>query len=83
MNTVIVYTMDYCPYCERAKSLLKQRGIAYQEVRVAMDDDAKWDELYQTSGMRTMPQIFHGERLIGGYTELAEQDQIDQLGSLK
>jgi glutaredoxin 3 len=79
---VTVYTLDYCPYCERAKALLKQRGIPFEEVRVAEDDDAKWAELYKRSGMRTMPQIFSGEKLIGGYTELAEQDRKDQLKSL-
>jgi len=80
---VQVYTMDYCPYCERAKSLLKKRGIEFQEIRVADDDDAKWDELYSLSGMRTMPQIFNGEQLVGGYTDLAAQDARDQLASLK
>ncbi len=75
--------MDYCPYCERAKALLKRRGIGYREVRVADDDDSQWNELYKRSGMRTMPQIFNGDRLIGGYTELAALDAQDQLGSLK
>ena len=80
---VLVYTMNYCPYCERAKALLKKREIPFQEILVAEDDDAKWDELYRLSGMKTMPQIFHGERLIGGYTDLAAQDSKDQLASLK
>ena len=82
-SKVRVYTMNYCPYCERAKSLLKRRGVEFEEVRVAEDDDAKWDELFKLSGMKTMPQIFHGERLIGGYTDLAEVDAQDQLASLK
>jgi glutaredoxin 3 len=80
---VMVYTMAFCPYCERAKALLKQRGIAYQEKLVPMDDDAQWDALYKRSGMRTMPQIFAGDRLIGGYTELAELDRQDGLKSLR
>lgn len=81
--SVVVYTMAFCPYCERAKALLKQRGIPYQEKLVPMDDDAQWDALYQRSGMRTMPQIFAGDRLIGGYTELAELDRQDALKSLR
>jgi glutaredoxin 3 len=80
---VKVYTMNYCPYCERAKALLTQRGVAYEEIRVAEDDDATWDALYKKSGMRTMPQIFAGERLIGGFTELAAEDARDRLASLK
>ena len=80
---IVVYTMTFCPYCERAKALLKQRGIPFLEKLVPMDDDAQWDALYQRSGMRTMPQIFAGDRLIGGYTELAELDRQDGLKSLQ
>lgn len=80
---VQLYTMQYCPFCERAKSLLKSRGVAYQEVLVPDDDDAQWDALYKRSGMKTMPQIFSGDRLIGGFTELAALDKSDQLASLK
>ena len=82
-SKVTVYTMDYCPYCERAKRLLSQRGIPFEEIRVAEEDDAAWDSLFARSGMRTMPQIFAGERLIGGYTELAAEDARDRLLSLK
>ena len=82
-QSVTVYTMARCPFCERAKALLKQRGIAFVEKLVPMDDDAQWDALYKRSGMRTMPQIFAGDRLIGGYSELAEQDGKDQLQSLR
>lgn len=83
MANVTVYTMDYCPYCERAKALLKQRGIEYTENRVPEDDDAQWDELFKRSGMRTMPQIFNGDKLVGGYNDLAELDRQDKLASLK
>jgi glutaredoxin 3 len=83
MANVTVYTMDYCPYCLRAKELLKQRGIAFQEKLLSTDDDAAWDELEKKTGMKTMPQIFADEKLIGGYRELAELDQKDRLTSLK
>lgn len=80
---ITVYTMDHCPYCDRAKSLLKQRGIEYIEVRVPMDDDAQWGALEEKTGMKTMPQILHGEKVIGGYSDLAAIDHKDQLASLK
>jgi glutaredoxin 3 len=83
MAQVTVYTMEYCPYCVMAKRLLKQRGIAFEEILVANDDEAKWKELYERSGMRTMPMIFHGETLIGGHYELSELDAKDRLESLK
>jgi glutaredoxin 3 len=74
--------MHHCPYCLRAKQLLSQRGIPFQEHLVEEEDDAQWDALYQRSGMRTMPQIFFGDELIGGFTELAALDQKNQLKSL-
>lgn len=83
MEKVTVYTMDHCPFCERAKSLLKQRGVAYSEVRVPMDDEAQWDTLEKKTGMKTMPQILHGEKVIGGYNDLAKLDAQDQLTNLK
>ncbi len=83
MPKVTVYTTTYCPYCVRAKELLKRRGIAFEEIQVNEDDDAQWEALYERSKMRTVPQIFAGERLIGGYTDLAALDSQDQLASLK
>lgn len=80
---VKLYTMDFCPFCERAKALLKQRGVDFEEIRVAYEDDAMWDDLERRSGMKTMPQIFDGEKVIGGYNELASLDGTDRLASLK
>lgn len=79
MSKMKIYTMDHCPYCERAKKLMKERGIAYEEERVSMDDDAKWDELEKKSGLKTMPQIFFGDQLIGGYNDLATLDSKNKL----
>lgn len=62
--------MDYCPYCDRAKALLQNKQIAYEEIKVQRADSSLWDELQQKSGMRTMPQIFAGDYVIGGCTDL-------------
>lgn len=83
MPKIVVYTMEFCPYCTRAKELLRRREIPFEEIPVAEDDDAQWDSLYRRSKMRTLPQIFAGDRLIGGYVELAALDDQDQLESLK
>jgi glutaredoxin 3 len=80
---IIVYTTSYCPYCVRAKALLKQRGLDFEEVMLSEEDDKAWDELYQRSKMQTVPQIFADGRILGGFTELAALDQKDQLASLK
>lgn len=82
MKKVTIYTMDYCPYCESAKKLLKSKGIAFEEVKLPMDDDAQWDELEAKTGYKTMPQIFIGEKFIGGYTDLASLDKKGDLDSL-
>lgn len=79
---VVVYTTRVCSFCTRAKNLLNQRGIPFQEIVLANDDEAAWQALYKKSPMKTVPQIFQGDRLIGGYTELAALDQVDQLKSL-
>lgn len=71
--------MDYCPYCERAKSLLKSRNLAFQEIKVDVNDEAEWDRLEKRSKMRTMPQIFIGEQCVGGFTDL---DALDRAGKL-
>ncbi len=81
--TVTIFTKAFCPFCVLAKDLLKKRGIEYQEILVRDDDDAAWDRLYKISGMKTMPQIFHKDKLIGGYTELNELDQKTRLVELK
>ena len=80
---VTVYTMKNCPYCERAKSLLKSKGVAYSEILLGEDDDAQWTALEKRSGLKTMPQVFAGDKLIGGYQDLAELDQKGGLEALK
>lgn len=75
---VVVYTIDPCPYCTSAKSLLAANNIPYEEVFVDKTDQDKLIELVQKSGMRTFPQIFCDDELIGGYTELKQlHDQYD------
>lgn len=82
MAKVTVYTTSYCPYCIRAKALLAQRGVKFEEIQISDEDAAAWDSLYAKSGMKTVPQIFADEKLVGGYTELATLDRQDQLKSL-
>jgi glutaredoxin 3 len=82
-SRVVVYSMDYCPYCVAAKNLLRSKGIPFTEVTIDTDDDSEWNKLYERSRMRTLPQIFFGDRLVGGYQELAALNSEDGLTSLK
>jgi glutaredoxin 3 len=82
MKKVTVYTSPSCPYCVRAKDLLQRRGIAYEEVQIGWDDEKAWKDLEQRTGMKTVPQIFFGEKCIGGFTDLAALDQAGPLAQL-
>lgn len=78
MKSVKVYTTDWCPYCDRAKALLRSKGVPFEEIDVE-GDDAKRAWLVQTTGQRTVPQIFIGDEPVGGYTELAALDRRGEL----
>lgn len=82
MAKVVVYTKDYCPYCVAAKTLLQQRGIAYDEIKLSTDSE-EFAALAKRSGMRTVPQIYHGDRLIGGFDALSKLDKETALAQLK
>jgi glutaredoxin 3 len=73
-----MYSTRVCPYCVRAKALLQKRGIPFEEIDVS-DDSNKRAWLVQTTGRRTVPQIFiHGES-IGGSDELHALDRSGEL----
>jgi glutaredoxin 3 len=74
MSKVIIYTKSYCPYCDRAKALLKRKGASYEEISVE-GDEKLYTELKQKTGLMTVPQIFINDELVGGYTDLAALDQ--------
>jgi glutaredoxin 3 len=75
---VKVYTTTVCPYCIRAKALLKKRGIAFEEINVSNDVAAR-DWLVKATGRKTVPQIFIAGEPIGGSDELAEMDARGEL----
>jgi glutaredoxin 3 len=81
MPDVTIYTTGSCPYCVQAKRLLTHKGIAYREIDVTMDAALR-QTMIQASGRRTVPQIFIGERSIGGFDELYELDQSGELDTL-
>jgi len=75
MNPVRMFTTKVCPYCVRAKQLLKQRGVdAIEEIRVDLDPLQR-DAMIARTGRRTVPQIFIGETWVGGCDDLIALDQ--------
>ncbi len=75
---VTVYTGSFCGYCVRARALLERRGIAYTEVSVE-DHPGLREELMARSGRRTLPQVYIGERFVGGAEELTALDRSGEL----
>ena len=79
MAHVKMYTTQVCPYCVRAKALLKQRGVPeLEEIRVDLNPQAR-DEMMQITGRRTVPQIFIGSTYVGGCDDLMALDQRGEL----
>lgn len=75
MQAVKMYTTQVCPYCLRAKALLKQRGVdAIEEIRVDVDPTQRV-QMMEVTGRRTVPQIFIGDTYVGGFDELHALDQ--------
>jgi len=81
MARVEIYTTPSCPYCVRAKRLLQERGIAYEEFDVADDVELR-EHVMGRSGRRTVPQIFIGANHVGGYDDLAALERAGRLDSL-
>jgi glutaredoxin 3 len=82
MAKVEIYSTPICPYCARAKALLKKKGVAYEDIDV-MADGARRDEMIQRAGgLYTVPQIFIDGVHVGGSDELAALDHAGKLDPL-
>ena len=78
MPKVTVYTKENCPFCLRAKRLLDGKGVAYEEIQVEGREDLRvW--LAEASGRKTVPQIFVGDRPLGGFSDV---DALEREGKL-
>lgn len=77
---ITLYTTRTCPYCHAAAELLRRKKIEFREVDVSEDDE--FDALVKRTGWKTVPQIFIGDEMIGGYQELTKLDQTGKLDKL-
>jgi glutaredoxin 3 len=77
-----MYTTQVCPYCHRAKALLKQRGVVQiDEIRIDLEPDQR-HRMVEITGRRTVPQIFIGDTHVGGCDDLVALDQRGGLAPL-
>jgi glutaredoxin 3 len=81
MSKVLIYTTNWCPYCNAAKSLLDEKGVAYDEID-ATDPTIRSDMVQRANGRRTVPQIFIGDHHVGGYDDLSALERRGQLDPL-
>jgi alkyl hydroperoxide reductase subunit F len=78
MPELEIYTKEWCPYCAKAKALLKSKGLSYQELDVTTDE-TRQREMVSRSGRRTVPQIFLDGESVGGYDDLANFNATGEL----
>jgi glutaredoxin 3 len=76
-----MYSKSWCPYCVRARQLLQRKGAVYEEIDIETSPERR-EEMIQRSGRRTVPQIFIGERHIGGSDDLYALDAVSGLDPL-
>lgn len=79
---VVMYSTTYCPYCDRARALLKRKGVVVREIKVDDDPTQRDIMLQKSGGRRTVPQIFIGDRHVGGYDDLSALDRAGGLDPL-
>jgi len=81
MGKIEIYTKNYCPYCHRAKELLKIKGVDFIEYDINRSPE-KEAEMIQRSGRSTVPEIFINDQLIGGCDDLFSLDEQGALDPL-
>jgi glutaredoxin 3 len=81
MPKVVIYTKSHCPYCVAAKNLLQSKNVQFEEIYLD-DRPEEYATLKARTGLMTVPQIFIGEQLIGGFTDLSKLDQDQKLDAM-
>ncbi len=82
MSRIEIYSSLWCPFCSRAKALLKRKGVAYEEIDVDRDPNLRQQMMRRAGGRRTVPQIFIDGRHVGGSDDLADLERAGELDAL-
>jgi glutaredoxin 3 len=82
MPHIEIYTTQICPYCDRAKRLLKKKGMSWEEIDVSTDDGLRNFMTQRAGGKRTVPQIFIDNLHVGGCDDLYELESEGKLDKL-
>ena len=81
MAKVLMYSTAVCPFCLMAERLLKSKGVEIEKIRVDLDQPRR-QEMMERTGRRTVPQIYVGDKHVGGYDDLAALDRAGGLDPL-
>jgi glutaredoxin 3 len=81
MSKVVIYMRPFCSYCANALALLTRKGVPFTEIEAGMDPELR-REMMQRSGRNTFPQIFIGERHVGGCDDLMALEHAGRLDAL-
>ena len=82
MARVTIYTTPICPYCTMAKQLLTKKAVAYEDIDVSRDEDARQALVAKSGGRTSVPQIWIGEWHVGGCDDLYALDRSGKLDAL-
>ena len=77
-----MYSKGWCPFCMAAKSLFEKKGVSFDEIDIASEPARRAEMETRSGGRRTVPQIFIGDRHVGGYDELAALERAGELDPL-
>jgi len=72
IKNVVIYSKSLCPYCDMAKDLLKRNNITFKEINLTSSPTVMQEMLDKSNGKKTIPQVFLGNRHIGGYDDLCK-----------
>jgi glutaredoxin 3 len=81
MKKITIYSKEICPYCVKAKNLLKRKGLNYDEI-IVNNDEIKQNMIKKSNGRMTVPQIFIGEYHVGGCDDLHALEADGKLDKL-
>ncbi|EGM76735.1 MAG: glutaredoxin 3 [Gammaproteobacteria bacterium] len=82
MAQVTIYTKAYCPYCVRAKALLGQKGVQFDEIKIDEQPELRPAMIERANGRTTVPQIFIGDTHVGGCDDLFALENAGTLNSM-
>ncbi len=79
---IVMYSTHVCAYCERARQLFARKGVSFREIKIDDSPEQRDIMLQRSGGRRTVPQIFIGERHVGGFDDMAALDRKGELDAL-